>query len=78
MQRNLNYVMDYYINWVLLSVDVLFDVFYAFFPIIIIIGGNEDGSDSSFLVSLASLETDNPLSIRSNLLIMCIYPTSHI
>ena len=46
----------------LVFVDVLFVSFYAFFPILTILGNKNNDSDPSFLVSLASLETDNSLS----------------
>ena len=64
----------------LVTIDVLFDSFYAFFPIVIIIVNyhnmyNEDQYVSNngfqnFLVSLASLNTENPLSF---IFIICHY-----
>ena len=52
----------------LVSIDVLFDTFYAFFPMLIIMANNDDEDEydangyQNFLVSLASLNTDNKLS----------------
>ena len=51
----------------LVFVDVIFDIFYVFFPLIVVItmNENEDTQGQEFLVSLASLESTNLLSTCS-------------
>ena len=44
---------------ILCFIDVIFDLFYALFPLIVVISNDED---SNILVSLASLQTGNTLS----------------